>query len=160
MTKETVHPRFLLRENLNKLARELRLLGYDAAIYKQISFYNLCRIAARENRILLTRSLSESKQKTNNQIILIKADYVDQQLRQIRAILQFDPSIIFSRCSLCNKMLYEIDKKKIINFVPEYVLTHYSHFRICRFCGHIYWEGDHHQAILKRLKNLFEEGKL
>jgi len=159
LIKETKLPRFLLRENLNKLARELRLLGYDAAIYKQISFHNLCRIAARENRIILTRSLGESKQKTDNQIILIKAVLVDQQLLQIKPVLQFDPVIIFSRCSLCNKMLYEIDKKKIINFVPEYVLTHNSHFKICRFCGHIYWEGDHHQAILKRLKNLFEEGK-
>ena len=160
MTKETKLPRFLLRENLSKLARDLRLLGYDAAIYNQISFHNLCRIAARENRIILTRSIGESKQKTDNHIIRIRAVHVDQQLLEIRSILKFDPSIIFSRCSLCNKILYEIDKKKIINFVPEYVLTHNSRFMICRFCGHIYWEGDHHRAIIKRLKYLFEEGKL
>ena len=160
MKNKILSPRFLLRENLAKLAKELRLLGYDAAIYKQISFSNLKRIAARDKRIILTRSGQEAHSKTDLQIILITSDQADEQLQEISSILKFDPAFIFSRCSLCNKLLYEIDKEKIINSVPEYVLNHHSHFRICRFCGHIYWEGDHYQAMRKRLKNLVEEGKL
>jgi uncharacterized protein len=155
----TLSPRFLLRENLAKLARDLRLLGYDAAIYKQISFNNLKRIAARDKRVILTRSGPEAHAKTDLQIILITSGQANEQLQEIRSILKFDPAFIFSRCSLCNKLLYEIDKEKIINSVPEYVLTHHSQFRICRFCGHIYWEGDHHKAMYRRLKNLVEDGK-
>ncbi|MCF7911968.1 MAG: Mut7-C RNAse domain-containing protein [Candidatus Cloacimonetes bacterium] len=159
MKQKLLLPRFLLRENLSKLARNLRFLGYDSAIYKQISFDNFKRIAARDKRIILTRSHQEAHAKSDLKIILINSDQVDEQVQEISSILKFDPVFIFSRCSLCNKILYEIAKEKIINSVPEYVLTHHSHFRICRFCGHIYWEGDHYQAIHRRMKNLVEDGK-
>ena len=153
-------PRFILRENLGKLARNLRLLGYDAAVYQNISFHNLSRIASRDKRIILTRSQQEAKRKNLNPVLLINSDDIDEQLREISSILEFKEDCIFSRCSLCNKLLYEIDKEKIINSVPEYVISQNSSFRICRFCGHIYWKGDHYQAMIKRLKNLFEDVKV
>ncbi len=153
-------PRFILRENLGKLARDLRLLGYDAAVYQNIGFHNLNRIAARDKRIILTRSHLEANRKKLNQVLLIQSDNNDEQLREISSILEFNENYIFSRCSLCNKLLYEIDKEKILNLVPEFVISQNSSFRICRFCGHIYWRGDHYQAMIKRLKNLFEDVKV
>jgi uncharacterized protein len=151
-------PRFILRENLGKLARLLRFLGYDAALYRHLSFTNLCRIAAREKRLVLTRSRIEANKKTECRKILIISPQPVQQLLEIMPLLEFSEQQIFSRCSLCNKLLYEIEKEKINSLVPEYVYAHNTQFRLCRHCGHIYWVGDHYRALYERLKNLFEEG--
>jgi hypothetical protein len=151
-------PRFLLRDNLGKLARELRFLGYDAAIYPHISFSNSLRLAHRENRLLLTRSYNEAQKNTDVQSLLIKSDICQQQLAELIHLLEYKEEFLFSLCSKCNKILYEIDKFKIINLVPEYVWQQYSEFRTCRHCGSIYWQGDHYQDILKRMHQLFEEG--
>jgi uncharacterized protein with PIN domain len=151
-------PRFLLRANLGSLARDLRFLGYDAAIYQEAGFDNLARIAAHDGRMILTRSRKEASQKKSCLIRLINGDDSFQQILQLSDLIGFKEEFIFWRCSICNKLLYEIDKEKIINLVPEYVYETQTKFRICRFCGRIYWKGDHYQAIYKRLKNLFEEG--
>lgn len=150
--------RFLLRENLGKLARELRFLGYDAALFKGIGFSNAVRLAERDDRILLTRSRQESKSKKKVKLRLICSEKVSEQLSELKDILEFRQELLFTRCSICNKNLYEIDKKKIISLVPEYVYAQHDHFQICRYCGRIYWQGNHYQAVQKRLKNLLEDG--
>ncbi|MCF7920811.1 MAG: Mut7-C RNAse domain-containing protein [Candidatus Cloacimonetes bacterium] len=151
-------PRFLLRDNLGKLARELRFLGYDAAIYPHTSFFNALRLAQREKRILLTRSQAEAKTKTEVKCLLIKSNFWSQQLTEIIGLISFQEEFLFSRCAKCNKKLYEIDKSKIISIVPEYICQYHSEFRICRTCGSIYWQGDHYQDIKLRISRLFEEG--
>jgi len=158
MTQSHIMPRFILRDNLGKLARELRFLGYDAAIYPQISFDNTLRIAKRENRIILTRNSREANHKTEVKCLLIVSVLHQEQLAEIASLLRYDEEYIFSRCSKCNKKLYEIDKLKIISLVPEYIWQHHSEFKICRHCGSIYWQGDQYMDIKQRMSRLFEEG--
>lgn len=158
MIKFDKYPKFLLRANLNKLARELRFLGYDAAVYKEAGWNNLKRLARREGRVILTRSISESREKNDVTVLLISSGLRDEQLSQLTGIIDFRKEYLFSRCPVCNKLLYEIDKNKIINSIPEYVYQRHENFKICRFCGHIFWHGDHYQAIYQRLKKLFREG--
>jgi len=72
--KEEKRPKFLLAENLGKLAKWLRFLGYDAALYRKISLDNMIRIANKDNRIILTRSKKVAKNKRKFKRILIKSE--------------------------------------------------------------------------------------
>lgn len=158
MIKTHSAPRFLLRENLGKLAKELRFLGYNAALYRNISLANAQRIAYKDKRLLLTRSHSEYRDSKMVKSLLIHNDNYLNQLREIKYLLKFEEAYTFSICSKCNKKLYEIDKNKIISLVPEYIWNTHSEFRICCHCGALYWKGDHYDSIKKRLISIFEGG--
>jgi len=149
--------KFILAENLNKLARWLRLLGYDAVLYKSISFDNMIRIACKDRRILLTRSKKQSRSKKHFARHLIKEENHIEQLKEIKHLLVYDQERIFSRCMYCNKILYEIDKDKIRDKVPDYVWQNQDRFRVCRKCGRIYWLGTHTATIKKDLDKLFNQ---
>lgn len=158
MIKSHKNPKFILRDNLGKLARNLRFLGYDAAVYKNISFHNTVRIAAKDKRIIITRSRKESFAKIKPECILIVNSNVWEQMTEIKELISYNPEYAFSRCSKCNKILYEIDKNKIINFIPEFVWNQHNDFRICRSCGSVYWQGDHYNDLVMKMKYIFEEG--
>ncbi|MCD4820408.1 MAG: Mut7-C RNAse domain-containing protein [Candidatus Cloacimonetes bacterium] len=151
---ETLKPKFLLSENLNRLARYLRMMGYDAVVYKSISFSNKIRLVNKDRRIYLTRSPKESKSNQKFNRFLIKSVKIDEQLKEIKKYITFPNDFLFSRCIECNKLLYQIDKGKISNLVPEYILQNHNDFLVCRKCGKIYWKGTHYQDMMKKLSEL------
>ena len=111
--QKKTRPKFLLAENLGRLAKWLRFLGYDAALFKKIDFDNMIRIANKDNRIILTRNRKEAKNKKKFKRIFIKTENYLEQLRELNNILEFNENYIFSRCSECNRLLYKIEKEKI-----------------------------------------------
>ena len=159
-TNSRKRPKFLLTENLGRLAKWLRILGYDAAIFPKISFHNRIRIARKDNRIILTRDKKEAKSKLKFKRILIKSDDYLQQLREMESLVSFDEKYLFSRCSKCNKPLFEIDKEKIKSRLPVYVFQTRNEFQVCRFCGKIYWKGTHYGLMLEKLKTIFPKNFL
>ena len=114
-------PRFLLAGNLNKLAKWLRILGYDAATYKSISFENMIRIAVKDKRIILTRCKKQAKSKKKFKRILIISDIPKLQLIELKELIEYDEAHIFSRCGKCNKILYKIEREKIQKKIPKFV---------------------------------------
>ncbi|KQC04250.1 MAG: hypothetical protein APR54_08905 [Candidatus Cloacimonas sp. SDB] len=147
--------RFILTENLNRLAKWIRLLGYDAVLYKSISFHNLKRIAAKDRRIILTRDRKHLIYAETDKIILIKSTEHLKQLKEIEDVLVLREELFFTRCILCNKLLYAISGAKIKHLVPEYIYKNHSNFKVCRKCGRIYWRGTHYQKMLKTVKEVF-----
>ncbi|MDO9578196.1 MAG: Mut7-C RNAse domain-containing protein [Candidatus Cloacimonadales bacterium] len=149
-------PKFLLSENLNRLAKWLRLLGYDAAIYKAISTDKMINLANKERRILLTRSNKIAVRKEKFSRILIKSEFHTEQLKEIRSYLVFSREHIFTRCLICNKILFAISRDKVWNLVPEFVLNSIKEYKVCRKCGKIYWPGSHYKNMLEVLRNIFD----
>lgn len=149
--KDTLKPKFLLTENLNRLAKWLRMLGYDAAIYKSISFHNMIRLAVKERRIILTRSSKQAKSNLKFSRILIKSDNHLEQIRELKEIISFNEHYIFLRCLLCNKLLSGISREKVKDLVPELIYENHTDFKVCRKCGKIYWQGTHYKAMLAEL---------
>jgi uncharacterized protein with PIN domain len=149
-------PRFLLTANLNKLAKWLRLLGYDAALYKNISFSAMINLAAKERRKILTRARKQQNDK-HKDIILIRSEDHLNQLREINKLLVMNDDYLFTRCLICNKMLYEIERQNIKKLVPEYIYKTHSDFKVCRKCGRLYWQGTHYEKMLETLKEIFNQ---
>ncbi|MBW6515853.1 MAG: Mut7-C RNAse domain-containing protein [Candidatus Cloacimonetes bacterium] len=147
--------KFLTDNNLGRLAKWLRLLGYDTSSYKKVSLLSLSNIARKEERIFLTSSRKNAGLKIFDNTILIHSSNIFEQLQELNAKLNLNFENAFTRCNLCNQLLRKIDKEKVVSLVPDYVYQTSDHFEICRNCGRIYWEGTHNQAILDKFKEIF-----
>lgn len=154
-TAQKIIPKFIADVNLGRLARWLRLLGYDTLYYKSVSLLSLSNIARKEGRIFLTRSRKNVCLKIFDQTLLISSSNVSEQLNALSPFLTLSSERVFSRCSLCNRMLYEVEKEKVKNLVPEYVYQTSEQFKTCRNCGKIYWQGTHIKAMIDIVKGIF-----
>ena len=146
--------KFLLDENLGKLAKWLRMLGYDVAIYRSISNEKKISLCNKERRVYLTRSNKIARRKESFSRILIRTEKYDEQLLEMSHLLEFNNKMLSSRCLVCNDKLQEIQVEKIKDLVPKYVTDNFSDFKICRKCGKIFWNGSHYAAMKSKLKNL------
>ena len=146
--------KFLLDDNLGTLAKWLRILGYDAAVYRSISIQKKISLCNKERRIFLTRSKKLAKRKESFSRILIRSEKYDEQLLEMQDLIELKGDVLFSRCLKCNSRLHKIQKEKIAGLVPENVKCNFSDFKICRKCGKIYWNGSHYEAMKNKLNDL------
>ncbi|MBM4140818.1 MAG: twitching motility protein PilT, partial [Nitrospira sp.] len=135
---------FLADVMLGRLARWLRLLGFDTLYYNDISDNRLLRIAKEQGRLILTRDTRLIKIKGIKDYLLIKANDSFSQLLEVIDTLKLTQFNLLSRCVKCNGMLTRIlDKNEIKDSVPEFVFLHFNLFLRCSDCGKVYWEGTH-----------------
>ena len=146
--------RFIADGMLGKLAKWLRLLGYDVLYSPYMDDPELARIAYVEDRILLTRDTQLVKRK-GIKFVLVESDHVDQQLRQIVTELHLGKNFAaFSRCPECNTELIEVEAESVRGVVPPYVLATQSRFRRCPKCLRVYWRGTHWEHIQEKMRSI------
>lgn len=148
--------RFIAEPNLGKLAKWLRLLGFDVILDQSLAFDRAKVLALREERVVLTRNRKHHSHKEGCKCLLIVSDLCPEQLEEVIKVFKPQDFRIFSRCCVCNRPLYEIDGAKVADRVPGYVLTTSQEFKVCRHCGRIYWKGTHYIQIEKIAKTLLE----
>ena len=148
--------RFILTPELGRLAKWLRILGFDTVYSTQINFSSLLIQALRDNRIILTRNSRFINKDRVAKCVQIHSDQVNQQLKQILRDLDIRPNTekMFSRCIICNVELNEIDKQQIKDKVPEYVFKTQDEFFNCPTCQRIYWSGTHWGNVSNTLKEI------
>ena len=147
--------KFILTNELGRLTKWLRILGYDSKFYRQDNLSTLVVTALREERIILTRN-SRMTRFVGPRIVKIKSDFVDKQIKQVRRELNLKPKPkdMFTRCIICNVELEEIAKNRIKRCVPEYVYKTQQDFVICPKCKRVYWQGTHWGNVKKFLKKV------
>ncbi len=149
--------KFILTVDAQKLAKWLRLLGYDTKVIKSISLLNLIRLAKKENRIVVSRSKEILNHPVEFARIYIHSNQLDQQLAEIKSFLSLDQESVFARCPEDNDPLSDIDKAKILHLIPAKVAEIYDDFKICHKCGRVYWQGSHYNQIIQKLQTLFKD---
>jgi uncharacterized protein with PIN domain len=149
-------PRFVADAMLGKLARWLRILGYDTAYDSQADDNELVRQARAEGRILLTRDVELSRRRGLHCLFIDDED-VDAQLAQVVRELALSTTEAFSRCVVCNGTLEPADKETILDQVPPYIYRTQERFARCAGCGRVYWPATHWQGMRERLAALEEE---
>ena len=148
-------PLFLLDKTVGRLARWLRVLGYDAAWNASASPRELLRRAGEEGRVLITRdTLLVHRREVNRGVVravLVRHDILVAQLRQLREDLglrpQGDP-----RCMVCNATLQTIERKEVQSRVPPYVAATETEFRYCPACDRVTWPATHWQGMMRILE--------
>jgi len=147
-------PRFLADAMLGRLARWLRILGYDAEYFLGEDDH-LLRQARGEGRILLTRDTRLLQRQSLPPHLFIESDHVMEQLRQVVAALGLDPAAPPAhRCSCCNAVLEPRDRDQVEGLVPEFVLSHHEAFQACPRCQRIYWAGTHRRRMEEAIRAL------
>ncbi len=140
MTQSPV--RLLADGMLGRLARWLRLQGYDTAYDNRADDLQLAHRARAEGRVLLTRD-HELAARRGLRTLLIESEVLEEQLRQVRETLGPPPEPALLRCSVCNAVLEPVDDAQVADCVPPYVLRSHKEFKRCPGCGRVYWAGSH-----------------
>jgi hypothetical protein len=149
--------KFVADSMLGKLARWLRLSGYDVLYRSDIEDDEILE----ENRIILTRDskLFRRALKENKEALLISSGRLEDQLRQMiveKGIVVKDTPE-YSRCPKCNGDIVGAKKDKIRGSVPDKVLESVEEFWVCRNCGKVYWYGSHWESIRKIVKDIRDQ---
>ena len=151
--------RFIADSNAGKLARWLRMAGYDTLFFRDIEDIRLIEIALREGRVVLTRDTQLIKRRlaTNGQlkILLLQDDNPKEQLCQVMKELRLDCSLRqFTRCLECNQSLISRSREEVKGLVPPYVFHTQTQYMQCPTCNRIYWRGTHWQRMKGELDRL------
>jgi len=151
-------PKFIVDSMLGKLAKWLRILGYDTLYFKKIDPKALVKIAVSEKRIILTRNSHLSEFIKPDNFIYINSMMINEQLKQLISSFKLDTkSGLFSICTICNKKVKEIKKENAKDKVPHHVFQENSLFYICPKCKRLYWMGSHYHHTIKKIENLRKE---
>lgn len=132
---------FICDVMLGKLARYLRILGFDARYIRQGDDPRSFPAPSPEILFLTKRKTGTIRPHT----IVVQGNDPEEQLLGIKDFLEpyIDPAALMTRCLDCNTVLIDVPKEDIEPLVPEYVYHHHDSFTTCPSCKKVYWEGSH-----------------
>ncbi len=142
---------------MGKLAKWLRMMGYDSLFFNGSDDSHMVAQALAEGRVILTRDTEIMKRRVVNsgrlKAVLINSEEPERQMRQLMETLdlnrQFRP---FTLCLECNQPLVERSPEEVQGRVPPYVYKTQKQYMECPACHRIYWQGSHWMAMKRKLE--------
>ena len=155
--------KFIADNNVGKLARWLRLIGYDTLLFKEKDDSHMIKIALNENRVILTKDTQFMKRRlvTNGTLKTINIKQDDPKLQVYEVVKTLNLNYYFkpfSLCLECNQVLIARGKEDVKNLIPAHVFETQTQYTECPACHRIYWPGTHWQAMVKNLQDLQRMG--
>jgi len=146
--------KFITDASLGRLAKWLRILGYDTVVFPNQAGREMLRKAATEGRIVLTRRKDMTERQYSGHLFLIMNIKVGNQLNDVinKYSLKINRQKMFGICLTCNKNLYPIAREAVRYLVPPFVLENCNHYNQCPLCQKIYWTGTHQRNALEFIK--------
>jgi len=150
-------PRFIADQNVGKLARWLRMMGYDTRFFDGEDDSEMVAIAVAESRVILTRDRQIARRRLVSsgrlKVCLFDTSEPGEQIRQLikdyKLKIDFKP---FSLCIECNRALEPRTREQVEDSVPPYIFKTKRSYMECPACHRIYWRGSHYQGMCRRLK--------
>ena len=148
--------RFVAERTLGKLAKWLRILGFDTIYGTNVAGEKL--IDTVRDRILLTRTKRIRNMNIAKECIFITSNHPFEQLREVVLTMGIEEEDIrlFSRCIQCNASIRSIEKNAVRGKVPDYIWETQDEFHTCSHCQKIYWSGSHVQRSRDILQKIFK----
>lgn len=149
--------RFAVDSTLGKLAKWLRLMGFDASYRPHWRSQDFVA-QVRGGCVGLVRSERGLRGQGAIELIIIRSDQVQDQLRELIQALDLRVSDMrpFTRCLQCNTAIVGVEKPLIRGKVPDYIWQNHSVFHTCQRCGRIFWAGSHTMRGRKRIQRIFD----
>ena len=147
--------RFVLDVHLGKLARYLRLLGFDALYRTDYDDATIIRLSLDEQRIILTRDRAVLKHTAVTHGYWVRSTAPRQQLGEVVRVFDLGGNTRpFTRCMLCNGELQRVAKDVVDDRLPLRVRMYFDEFAQCHRCAHVYWPGSHYQRMRQMVDEL------
>lgn len=148
-------PAFVVDVNLGKLARLLRMLGFDAAYRNDFNDHEIAELAASERRTVLTRDRRLLRFRVIEHGYWLRSDDPSVQIGEVIKRYGLSPVIRpFKRCLVCNGVIEPVEKEKVIDRLEPRTKIYYEDFYICSGCGKIYWKGSHYEHMISILEDI------
>jgi hypothetical protein len=148
---------FICDTMVGRLAKSLRMLGFDTLYARTARLDDLAATAARESRTLLTRrtTLLQKPPAGISCLFICKNDPAEQ-LREVFCACGLTRSDVrpFTRCLRCNARLAPVEKHAAGDRMPDHVAATLQTFTACPACGRVYWKGTHYERMLRQCSDL------
>lgn len=141
-------PKFVLDTHLGKLAKYLRLLGFDTLYEHDYEDAQIIAISVAEKRAILTGDIGILKNNAVTHGQWIRSSNAREQVCEV--LERFDLSSCmkpFTRCTVCNGMIRPVPKETVADRLEPRTLHCYDEFYRCASCGKVYWKGSHYQRM-------------
>lgn len=148
-------PRFLLDVHLGRLAKLLRMLGFDSAYGGAAAEDRGLARSRLERRILLTRDRGLLKRAVVSHGYCVRSSAPTRQLTEVlRRFDLWDRVRPLTLCLRCNAPLEAVPRQEAVGRVPPHVLDSYAGFSRCPQCRRLYWPGSHWENMRRFLERL------
>ncbi len=148
-------PTFIADVMLGRLAKWLRIAGFDVLYSNKFSDDELIEISNREGRVLLSRDTRLLIRKSVRDFIFLESQDIQAQIRQVFQTMHIlSLSFLLTRCVSCNEMLIVTARDSVRDSVPAFVYETQTHFRSCPRCSKIFWAGTHRRSVVRTLEKL------
>jgi uncharacterized protein with PIN domain len=150
---------FIVDTALGKLAKWLRILGYDTVYWRADDQAGILRRAHDEGRTLVTKDTKLFKAKGSLEALLIREDNPFRQLKEVVRYfhIRVNQGMLFSRCLACNAPLEAIDPEEAKGAVPDHIYHTHQEFSRCPICRKVYWAGTHSGQMTRVVERLQKE---
>jgi uncharacterized protein with PIN domain len=149
-------PTLLADAMLGRLAKWLRLLGYDTLYDSALSDHQIAARARAEARIVLTRDRELARRKGFHRL-LVRSDLLEEQMREVVTALGAPPPEAQPRCPQCNASLSRLSPDQVRSHVPAHVVKTHRRFHHCPECDKYYWPGSHWRNIQSVIARVFAD---
>lgn len=148
MPQPAVPERFVADVHLRKLAKGLRLIGFDTLYENNYSDHFIVSLSNEERRIILTRDRNLLKIKMVEYGYWIRSqDPFEQVTEVIRRYRLGENLHFFKRCVECNGNIEQVPKAAVYDRLEPKTKLYYQDFYQCTRCQRIYWKGSHYQRL-------------
>jgi len=155
MSNGYTNNKFLCDTTVGKLAKLLRMIGFDTEICPSHHPKDVIELALNQNRVILTRNSVIAEMKLARDILLLDEYEPYNQLGTVlkNFDIKVDQSKLLTRCMVDNTVLDAVSKEEVKGQVWPYVYETQDDFKKCPTCGRIYWPATHVNAMIDKLKN-------
>src|SRR5246500_741211 len=148
-------PRFVVDVNLGRLARLLRVFGFDVWWSSDADDQSLADISLERQRILLTRDRGLLKRRAITHGLFVHSQQPEQQTLEVIRRLDLRQRLApLTRCLQCNGRLATVSKDEVIDDLEPLTRRYYDEFSRCADCGRIYCAGAHYARLLRLVDRL------
>lgn len=153
--------KFIVDCMLGKLAKWLKILGFDAVFFSKIEDDDLLEMAMNENRILLTRDTGLIERTKRKNSLFVESEEWREQVEQV--LDHFDlwkdvkPN---SRCIECNVRIKDLPREKAKNLVTPFIFENADTFALCPDCGRVFWRGTHLKDMETKIDDFLKKRKI
>ncbi len=150
--------RFVADVHLSRLARDLRLFGFDTIWDPELDDPDLVEVSLVEQRFLLTRDLGLLMRGRLRDGTYVRATERRAQLIEVLQRFALRQVVApFTRCLECSGLIEDLSRDQAIPQIPESVAARHDRFSTCHDCGRVYWPGSHHDRMARFVREVADE---